>query len=62
MEVSIRIGLTISCDADPMIGKGMMHAWDLDLWHMTGNAIYLAHAARQCAANFFRWQRKQIWS
>ena len=50
-EDSIRIGLTLSGDADPVVGKGMMHARNLDLYHMTPNAIGLAHAARERPAN-----------
>jgi hypothetical protein len=51
---SIRVRHTISCDADPVVGKGMMHAGDLDLCHMTPNAIQLAYAARECAMTLFR--------
>jgi hypothetical protein len=47
---SVRIRGTGFCDADAVVCKGVVHAGNFYLRHVTTHAIHLAHAARECAA------------
>ena len=45
---SVRIGRISFCDADAVVCKGVVHAGDFYLRHVTTYAIHFAHAAGEC--------------